>query len=228
MDNPLSKIIDCIKDYEIVETNWMIKRWMKVDIEKIKSWYDDLLKNYSDWKWEYGKHNYMWKYDPNEKLGKFMNDDTSWIMLTWGDDRPGPVPWLRYIAKPEFDAVMPEHNLGARECFTGYGLEVIRNFPIPAYDIQVAIHTPGTRLPTHQDSPEKFRFHIPIITNLDARFIINGIDIHLPADGWVYLVNTTYAHSTENNGNSDRVHIYGGVITDDVFKLNLNSLETLI
>lgn len=226
--NPLAHAVDCIKDYPIIETDWRIKRWHKIDIDQLTLWYYKLLADYEDWKWVYGQHKDMWKYDPNPDIGNVLQPDTAWIMLTWGDDRPGPVPWLRYIAKEEYTTNMPHDHLGARECFKGYGLEVIKNFPIPAYDIQVAIHTPNTKLPPHQDSPEKFRFHIPILTNPEAKFIIDGHTVHLPADGWVYIVNTTYMHHTENLGTTDRVHIYGGVMTNDVLNLDLTSMETLI
>ncbi len=234
MNNPLAKEVDCIFDYPIVETGWIIKRWFPVDTEKLVSWYDNLIKEYGDWKWEYGKHKYMWKYDANEKTGNPLKDDSSWIMLTWGDETKGPVPWMRYIAKPEYDTSMPRNTqsfkegLGARECLTGYGLEILQSMEIPPHDVQVAIHTPGTRLPEHQDGIDKFRFHIPILTNPDAMFIINGKEMHLPADGWCYIINTTYMHSTDNRGNSDRIHIYGNIWAEDVLKLNLSNCETLL
>ena len=234
MNNPLAKEVDCIFDYPIVETGWIIKRWFPVDTIKLVAWYDDLIKNYGDWKWEYGKHKHMWKYDANEKTGNLLKNDSSWIMLTWGDDTKGPVPWMRYIAKPEYDTIMPRNTqmfkegLGARECLSGYGLEILENMSIPPHDVQVAIHTPGTRLPEHQDGIDKFRFHIPILTNPDAMFIINGQEINLPADGWCYLVNTTYLHSTDNRGNSDRIHIYGNIWADDVLKLDLSMCENLL
>lgn len=227
--NPLSKIVpDAVSDYETIETDWLIKRWLPVDTEKLKDWYAELLKRYSDWKWEYGRHKYMWKYDPHEKIGEFFQPDTAWIMMTWGADVKGPVPWLRTITKDEYYAPMPKDESAYRECFFGYAKEVITNFPIPAEEIQVAIHTPGTRLPQHQDSPEKLRFHIPIHTDEKARFKIDGNDVHLPADGWVYLVNTTYLHETNNSSDIDRVHIYGNLYTSDVMKLDLNSLETFL
>jgi len=238
-NNKLSNEVDCIINYDVVETDWLIKRWIKIDQDKIQQWYADLLVNYEDWKWSYGKHKGMWKYDPQELIGNHMKDDTSWIMLTWGDDTKGPVPWLRYIAKSEYDTYMPrnidfeefgvvDNQLGARECFTGYAREIINNMPAGPHDIQVAIHTPGTKLPQHQDMPDKLRFHIPIQTNEKARFIINGHDVHIPADGWVYLVNTSYLHHTDNQSNTDRVHIYGAVWTHQLLDLNLNDMETFL
>jgi len=170
----------------------------------------------------------MWKYDPQEKIGEYFQPDTAWIMLTWGDDTQGPVPWLRTITKDEYNAQMPGDHLSPRECFKGYMLDMISKFPMTASDVQVALHTPGTKLPPHQDSPEKFRFHIPILTNANAKFIINGKETHLPADGWIYIVNTTYPHYTDNQGDTTRVHIYGAIDTEQTLNLNLSNCETVV
>ena len=226
--NELSKQVDCIKDYDELETDWRIKRWIPIDQQKIVEWYNNLINEYNDWIWTYSKHKNMWKYDPNEQLGKFMADDASWVMLTWGDDTKGPVPWMRAIAEEQYSPTMPHDKLGERECFAGYALDVVKSLPARARDIQVSIHTPGTSLPPHQDSPEKFRFHIPIETNDQATFTIDGKEVHIPADGWIYLVNTTYLHSTENSGSSTRTHIYGGVMTEDILNLDLSDCETFI
>jgi len=231
--NPLSSKVDCITDYPIVDTGWIIKKWFPVDQQKILDWYYQTKKDFSNWFWTYGKHKDMWKYDANKLTGNGLQEDTSWLMLTWGNDTKGPVPWLRFIAKPEYDAVMPKNinneSLGARECCTGYALEIFKTMPCAPHDIQIAVHSAGTKLPPHQDGHDKFRFHIPIITNKDARFIINNYNLHLPADGWCYLVNTTYLHSTENNSSEDRIHIYGNIWTDDVLALsNLDNLETVL
>jgi len=231
--------VNCIVNYDIVETDWIIKRWLPYDQQKMNDWYNDLIEKYKEWIWTYEKHKEHWQYDPNEIIGQFMQADSSWLMLTWGDDTKGPVPWLRYIAKPEYDTDMPRNiylpeygdynkTMGARECFTGYARDIIENIPGGPHDIQVAIHTPGTKLPVHQDLPDKFRFHIPIITNSDAIFIAENKEIHLPADGWIYLVNTSILHSVDNRGNSDRVHIYGSVWTHQILDLDLDSLETIL
>lgn len=237
--NDLTDKVNYIINYDILNTDWTIKKWIQFDQEKIIKWYNNLISVYKDWQWSYGKHKDQWLHDPNEQVGQFLKPDTSWIMLTWGDNREGPVPWLRYIAKPEFNTYMPrninlpefglqDHSLGARECFNGYAKELIESIPGGPHDIQVAIHTPGTKLPSHQDLPDKIRFHIPIITNPKAVFTIENNDICIPADGWIYLVNTTKLHATDNKGTQDRIHIYGSVWTHEILNLDLDSLETLL
>jgi len=234
--NPLSETLDdCVFDYPVVDTGWVIKRWFKVDLERLRDWHKETMERYGDWVWRYGTHKYMWKNDPNEKLEKpGAMPDTGWLMLTWGDDTKGPVPWLRIIAKDEYNADMPQNRvdhsqgLGARECCFGYGLEIFENMPIPPHDIQIAIHTPGTALPAHQDGHDKFRFHIAIETDPDAKFTIAGKELHIPADGWCYIVNTTHLHSTDNRSNTDRIHIYGNIWVHDVLTLDLSNCETIL
>lgn len=229
----MNQKVDCITEYEILDLGWIIKRWFRVDQDRLIDWYANVKKDYSEWFWVYSKHKEMWRYDPNHLTGNGLQPDTSWLMLTWGDDTKGPVPWLRYIAKPEYDSDMPQNRnqetLGKRDCCNGYALEIFETMPCRPHDIQIALHTPGTKLPPHQDKPDKLRFHIPITTNPDARFIINDINLHLPADGWCYLVNTSYLHSTENNGITDRAHIYGNVWLNDILNLaDITDLETIL
>ena len=57
------------------------------------------------------------------------------------------------------------------------------------------------------------RIHIPLITNESCFFIIEETKIHLPADGSVYLVDTTKWHTfvNANRNKFDRSHIVGCV-----------------
>ena len=106
-------------------------------------------------------------------------------------------------------------ELNPRKCFTGYGLELVEKLPMRSKKWLVTIHTPGTKLITHQDSTDKIRVHIPIHTNEDSNWIIGGEEFHMEP-GWAYLVNTTIPHSVENKGSTNRIHLYGKVWTDDI------------
>ncbi len=99
-------------------------------------------------------------------------------------------------------------------CFNGYALELVRNMNMRSKKWLVTIHTPGTKLITHQDATDKIRVHIPIYTNTDSNWIIDGVEYHMEP-GYAYLVNTTLPHSVENKGTSNRIHLYGKVWTED-------------
>jgi len=64
---------------------------------------------------------------------------------------------------------------------------------------------PRTCLSWHRD-PEK-RLHIPIITNVGNKMIIEDIAFHMPADGAAYITDNTKYHNFFNGSECERVHL---------------------
>lgn len=209
-----------IQTYPIVELDWAVKPWFKVDIDKLRKWYANLEQEYNDWKFVVGDNEHIWQepiVDPEGVTGHRLMPDTAYYTLCWNSDEAGPKPFEQGQAKPEYRD-NDNNQLNPRKCFTGYGLELVKSMPIRSKKWLVTIHTPGTKLITHQDSPDKLRVHIPIYTNNDSTWIINGTEYFMEP-GWAYLVNTSLPHSLENKGTTDRIHLYGKVWTEDVIKL---------
>jgi hypothetical protein len=50
------------------------------------------------------------------------------------------------------------------------------------------------------------RLHVPIYTNEKYVWHTNGPDLHMEL-GSIYVVDTSYLHSTTNRGNTARVHL---------------------
>jgi archaellin len=67
-----------------------------------------------------------------------------------------------------------------------------------------------TCLSWHTDSEK--RLHIPIITNPGARLVIEDAANHLPADGSVYLADTTKYHTAFNSGTENRIHLVACIL----------------
>ena len=217
-----------IIDFPIIDTGWKIKPWFKIDLKKLQDWYQDLEKNYGDWKFIHGEHKWMWKEDPSDPTGTIghkLMEDTAWYNLCWNPtDRKGVVPPERSNAKPEFsDSSDDNSGMFPRECLNGYMLEIAQEIErqVKVKKLVVSILTPGTVLHTHQDAPDKFRFHIALQTNNDAYWIIDGERVQIPVDGWVYIVNTSYPHSLYNEGIEPSIKVYGKIYTEDVLKLNI-------
>ena len=209
-----------IQEYPMVDLGWKVKPWFKVEVDRLRAWYDELEKNYSSWKFIYGNTRHVWIEDigdPEGKIGHRLMDDTAYYTLCWNSDEPGPKPFEQGQAKPEYRD-NDNNQLNPRECFTGYGLELVQAMSVRSKKWLVTIHTPGTKLINHQDSPDKIRVHIPIHTNDQSKWIIDGEEFHMEP-GWAYLVNTTLIHSLENKGTTDRIHLYGKVWTEDVQRL---------
>jgi aspartyl/asparaginyl beta-hydroxylase (cupin superfamily) len=106
-------------------------------------------------------------------------------------------------------------ELNPRSCFNGYALDLVKSLPFRSKKWLVTVHTHGTKLITHQDAADKLRIHIPIHTNNQSKWLIDGEEYFMNP-GWAYLVNTTLPHSVENLGNSKRIHLYGKVWTVDI------------
>jgi len=69
---------------------------------------------------------------------------------------------------------------------------------------------PKTCLSWHTDN--EHRIHIPLITNPGARLVIEDTAHHLPADGSVYLADTTLWHTAFNSGLEPRIHFVACVL----------------
>ena len=206
-----------IEKHEPLDLGFKVKKLFEVDVDKIQTWYKDLEENFSDWKFVIGENHHVWKFpisDPEAKTGHYLPDDAAYYTLCWNSDEPGPKPFEQGCAKEEYKD-NDNDELNPRKCFTGYGLELVEKLPMRSKKWLVTIHTPGTKLITHQDSTDKIRVHIPIHTNEDSNWIIGGEEFHMEP-GWAYLVNTTIPHSVENKGSTNRIHLYGKVWTDDI------------
>ena len=71
---------------------------------------------------------------------------------------------------------------------------------------------PRTSLSWHRD-PEP-RLHVPIITNIGAKMVIENEVKHLPV-GRAWYTNTVHYHSQFNGGEEDRVHLVTSVTRKD-------------
>lgn len=206
-----------IEEHPVVDLGFSVKKLFEVDVDKLRNWYFDLEKNFSSWKFIIGENHHVWEtpiVDPKGVNGHYFPDDASYYTLCWNSDEPGPKPFEQGCAKEQFRD-NDNDKLNPRKCFYGYGLELVNLLPFRSKKWLVTIHTPGTKLITHQDAPDKIRVHIPIFTNDSSIWKIGEEEINLEP-GWGYLVNTTIPHSVINAGISDRIHLYGKVWTSDV------------
>lgn len=211
-----------IQTYPEIDLGFVIKKWLPVDVYKLREWYHHLEQQYQDWKFVYDKHKYMWSEspdDPTGQTGHVFKPDTAWYTLCWNPTtEEGPKPPERGHAKPEYRDLGGQ-ELYPRKCFNGYAFDLITSFPVHTTRWLVTIHTPGTRLIPHQDSPDKIRIHIPIYTNKDSNWVINGETYHMEP-GWAYVVNTSLLHSVINNGETDRIHLYGKLKVKEWLKIS--------
>ncbi len=72
-------------------------------------------------------------------------------------------------------------------------------------------------IPNHVDTGYMLtvckRYHVPIITNNNVIFTVNGESINMK-EGCMYEINNNAEHSVINNGESDRVHLIFDIMDD--------------
>ena len=78
--------------------------------------------------------------------------------------------------------------------------------------VRILLKEPRSTLSWHRD-PEP-RLHIPIITNLGCRMVIENVARHMPADGTVTITNNTKYHNFFNGGEQERIHLVACVLED--------------
>ena len=90
-------------------------------------------------------------------------------------------------------------------CFD-WVIEILDLLPY-GYRAGIGVNPPGTVVPPHIDHnwSEMMRLHIPIHTNKDYEWTTHEGKLHM-AEGSVYMVDTSFVHSTVNAGSSSRVH----------------------
>src|SRR6056300_1560410 len=87
--------------------------------------------------------------------------------------------------------------------------------------VRFLMKPPRSCLSWHRD-PE-MRLHIPIITNVGCKMVIEDTAFHMPADGNGYITDNTKYHNFFNGSEVDRVHLVVTVLDhqckDDCCKL---------
>jgi len=109
----------------------------------------------------------------------------------------------------ELDYSETEYNHNLYTDIMPYTYEVIKQYLM--YRSRVMKMKEKTCYSYHYDSTK--RIHIPLITNWKCFLLIGDKSYHLPADGSVYLVDTTGYHTALNGSRErfDRIHLIGNV-----------------
>jgi hypothetical protein len=128
-------------------------------------------------------------------------------------------------SKPEYSEHADErnHNIEPKYLTDGSELQhVFSFFKGKPCRVRISRMKAGTSIKPHVDYDPSyiFRYHIPLITNSECRFHAEGVDVHLPADGRVFWLNTGKRHWV-TNGPTDRYHLLIDVTGDK----EVNNLE---
>lgn len=107
-----------------------------------------------------------------------------------------------------------------------YFQKVIDTFECPKESIRIMRMSPGGEMKIHTDlncgyEDGVFRTHIPIKTNDQVRFMVDGSPVKMsPGETW--YINANLPHGVTNGGETDRVHLVLDCLrnewSDEVFK----------
>lgn len=92
---------------------------------------------------------------------------------------------------------------------TEYLCESLYNFDISLYRTRILLANSEYKSVNHIDYD--WRYHVPIKTNDQCylRYTDTQKEIHLPADGYAYILNAGFPHEFYNSGITDRYHYCG-------------------
>ena len=94
----------------------------------------------------------------------------------------------------------------------GFAEWLLEQFPY-ARQMSIAAHPPGTMIRTHTDTDTWFKIHIPL-TSTDNSYFVFADEKFIMKPGNMYLVNTAVPHSTSNEGDRTRIHLFFKIPAD--------------
>lgn len=152
-----------------------------------------------------------------------QNYEGSWSVLPLRHAAGATHPVMMIYSDPtatEFvDGPLLEH--------TPYFREVLAQFRCPLHAVRLMRLTPGSVIKPHRDHDlaaewGAARVHIPITTNPDVAFLLNGTPLTM-ALGEAWYLRLADEHAVANRGTTDRVHLVIDCIVDDWFATMLSS-----
>lgn len=142
-------------------------------------------------------------------IAHFVTDnyEGSWSILPLRCKRGATHPILMSVSDPSATAFEDTPWLAR----SPYLVEVLHAFACPLLSVRLMRLDPGSRIKPHADHDldaklGQARLHVPITSNPDVRFWLNGTQaVMQPGEAWYLRLSDT--HSIDNPGISTRVHL---------------------
>jgi hypothetical protein len=152
-----------------------------------------------------------------EWIDHFLQDryDGNWSVIPLRGPKGAKHPVMMIYADPsahEFeDTPMLAH--------CPYFREIIDSLDCEVRAVRLMRLTPGSAIREHKDHDFSFddgiiRIHIPVVTNADVEFLLNGSRVAMEA-GSAWYLRLCDSHSVANKGSTDRVHMLIDAVLND-------------
>lgn len=176
---------------------------IKFDINELIDYFHKLEHDYQHLKWTVP--------DDMNRLTHRVDEVYSWAIQSNMKDPSKPCP--PYHIQNVDDRDPSDSFQIPTDLLFGFGKKIVDTFPNVRQTV-IACHPPGTFIDQHIDSENFVKVHIPIKTNPNSYFIYGEEKFNLEV-GNCYLINTATMHGTDNQGDSDRVHLIFKISEED-------------
>jgi len=110
---------------------------------------------------------------------------------------------------------------------TPYFGEVLAAFACPLKAVRLMRLAPGSLIKEHRDGDLAFergtvRLHVPVVTNPQVEFRLNGSRVVMEA-GSAWYLRLSDPHNVANRGTTDRVHLVIDAVANDWLGAQLNA-----
>jgi hypothetical protein len=176
-----------------------------IDLKEAFDYYCVLERDYQHLKWKM----------PTNGFRRIDEEGYQPTISGWAIQTPGDIN--------EPHCMLHDTNLQGRDiaketaCAFGFAKKLLETFPT-AFRMYITVNSPGVVVLPHVDDknmPRKiYRIVIPIQTNDKATWTVDEGIIHLDA-GTVNLLDPSLKHGTQNDGDTDRVHLMFEIFEDD-------------
>lgn len=201
-------------DWDIIELD------LTVDPVQLEEYYQILQSDLNHLKFNFNSKEYLRtevyeRFQKEGRVGNYVGNVEAWT-LSWPVERDIPCPSKKQAnpdVYPEIkDITHEEFTARARPLKTfmfGIVKKLLDTLSERALrQMLIAQHPPGLEVVTHVDSDLK-KLHIPLKTNPDAVFTFGdkGQRVYQMEVGKMYIINPPVPHGTQNNGETNRVHL---------------------
>lgn len=185
-----------------------------------------------NWKEALGPHPYARKlglsFDPQELAATLARVKEEWWKPHLGPYHDGG--WECVAIWAPGGNLFEQRSFGAPYAKTVAALvaphfwQVTERFACEKSRVRLMRLKPGARIlrhsdPIHEISSSVVRFHIPVVTNPDVRFMVNGVRVAM-LPGEVWHIDVRFPHEVHNLGSTHRVHL----VMDLVRNANIDAL----
>ncbi|MEO6177205.1 MAG: aspartyl/asparaginyl beta-hydroxylase domain-containing protein [Flavobacterium circumlabens] len=172
-----------------------IKFPISFDVDKLKSDLSGILNK--SWTAHYNKNDYTGKWTSVALMSTDGKSNNIFALSNTGDE----------MMNTEILASCP------------YFKEILERFHFEKTAVRLLQLAAGAEIKPHSDhclgyEDGSFRLHIPIITNPDVEFILDGKRLMMK-EGECWYIDANFTHSVANRGNQDRIHLVIDGIRND-------------